>query len=332
MTTPNHPTPRAMILAAGFGTRLGELTALRPKPMLPICGAPLVRWTVLWLRAQGIREIVINLHHLGEQIEAELGDGSRLGVAIAYSHEEGMILGTGGGLRKARPLLDDGRGSPIVVVNGKILTDLALAPVLAHHHERDAEATMVLRRDVEGVWGGELAIGRDGQLATFLGHTREGSEPGPRMMFTGVHVIAPRLLDRVPPQGEQCIVRTAYRELFESGRGIDAWEHAGYWWEHSTTARYLEGLANVLEGRVALPWAESALVGVDPSATLEAGVELVQPVRIGAGARIGAGSRLGPCVEIGEGAVVDAGVRIARTSVWPGAHARVDGHDTVVAS
>lgn len=327
-------TPRAMILAAGFGTRLGELTALRPKPMLPICGAPLVRWSVLWLRAQGIREIVINLHHLGEQIAAELGDGAALGVAIAYSHEEGLILGTGGGLRQARPLLDDGHGTPIVVVNGKILTDLALAPLLARHVARDSEATMVLREDREGVWGGELALGPEGQLATFLGKRRPGvsdDQVGQRMMFTGVHVISPRLLDRVPPQGEQCIVRTAYRELFETERGIDAWVHRGYWWEHSTIERYLEGLANVLEGRLALPWAEQPLVGVDPSASLGPGVELVQPVRIGANARIGAGAKLGPCVEIGAGAQVAAGVRVERSSVWPGARVEADAVATVVA-
>ncbi|MFV8751063.1 sugar phosphate nucleotidyltransferase [Nannocystaceae bacterium ST9] len=322
--------PRAMILAAGFGTRLGELTAIRPKPMLPICGAPLVRWSVLWLRAQGIREIVINLHHLGEQIVAELGDGSSLGVAIAYSDEQGMILGTGGGLRQARPLLDDGQGTPIVVVNGKILTDLALAPLLAQHRAHDAEATMVLRRDGEGVWGGELAIDREGKLATFLGRTREGSTPTPEpMMFTGVHVIAPRFLDRVPAQGEQCIVRTAYRSLFESGPGIDAWVHEGYWWEHSTTARYLEGLANVLEGRVALPWAEAPLVGVDPSASLELGVERIGAIRIGANARIGAGAKIGPDVEIGAGASVAAGVTIERASVWPGARVDADLRDAV---
>lgn len=327
-------TPRAMILAAGFGTRLGELTALRPKPMLPICGAPLVRWSVLWLRAQGIREIVINLHHLGEQIEAELGDGAALGVAIAYSHEEGLILGTGGGLRQARPLLDDGHGTPIVVVNGKILTDLALAPLLAQHAARDSEATMVLREDREGVWGGELALGPEGKLATFLGKRRPGladAQVGPRMMFTGVHVISPRLLDRVPPQGEQCIVRTAYRALFETEQGIDAWVHRGYWWEHSTIERYLEGLANVLEGRVALPWAEQPLVGVDPSAELGPGVQLVQPVRIGANARIGAGAKLGPCVEIGAGAQVAAGVRVERSCVWPGAKVEADAVATVVA-
>lgn len=318
-----------MILAAGFGTRLGELTQRRPKPMLPVCGAPLVRWAALWLRAQGIREIVINLHHLGEQIEHELGDGSALGLAIAYSHEQGLILGTGGGLRQAKPLLDDGHDSPIVVVNGKILVDLDLRPVLDNHRRRAAEATMVLRNDAEGVWGGSLAADAHGHtLATFLGETRPDAEVGPPMMFTGIHVMQPRFIDRVPPEGEQCIVRTAYRQLFHEPRGIDVHTHAGYWWEHSTVERYLQGIANVLDGRARLDWCERPVVGVDPSATLAPGVELDARVFVGPRASIGAGTRIGPHVQIGAGARIGPGLRLERAAVWPGAtldHDLIDG-------
>ncbi|MFY0540786.1 nucleotidyltransferase family protein [Nannocystis pusilla] len=154
--------PRAMILAAGLGTRLGDLSGLRPKPMLPVCGTPLVRWVALWLRSQGVREVVVNLHHLGDQIEAELGDGSKLGMAIAYSREDGEILGTGGALRHARHLLDDGSGAPIVVVNGKILLELELDRVLATHRAAKAEATMVLRPDPEAErWGACASTRRD---------------------------------------------------------------------------------------------------------------------------------------------------------------------------
>lgn len=322
--------PRAMILAAGYGTRLGDLTAVRPKPMLPICGAPLVRWGVLWLRAQGVREIVINLHHLGQQIADELGDGSALGVAIAYTHEDGQILGTGGGLREARSLLDDGAETPIVVVNGKILTDLELAPVLAAHRARAAEATMVLRPDAEGIWGGSLAADESGQtLATFLGQTRAGAQPGPAMMFTGVHVIQPRFLDRVPREGEQCIVRTAYRELFHEDRGIDVHVQHGYWWEHSTIPRYLQGIANVLDGRAHLPWAERPLVGVDPSAIVGEGATIDAKVFIGPGATIGPRAIIGPHTQIGAGAVIAAGVHVERAAVWPGATVTRDLHDDV---
>lgn len=317
----NHPrTPRAMILAAGYGTRLRELSQARPKPMLPIGDTPLVRWSVLWLRAQGVREIVINLHHLGEQIAAELGDGSALGVAIAYSHEEGRILGTGGGLREAKQLLDDGHDTPIVVVNGKILVDLELGPVLAAHRQRRAEATMILRGDAEGIWGGTLAADpRSGTLATFLGKTRPDAQPGPAMMFTGIHVMQPSFIDRVPAEGEQCIVRTAYRQLFHEPRGIDVHTHAGYWWEHSTIERYLQGIANVLDQRARLDWAERPVVGVDPTAIVEPGAEIDARVYVGPGARIGAGAKLGPHTQIGAAAVVAPGIRVERAAVWPGA-------------
>jgi NDP-sugar pyrophosphorylase family protein len=297
--------------------------------MLPICGASLVRWAALWLRAQGIREVVINLHHLGEQIVDDLGDGSALGLAIAYSHEEGLILGTGGGLRQARSLLDDGHDSPIVVVNGKILVDLDLRPVLEAHTRRAAEATMILRPDAEGIWGGSLAADPgSGTLATFLGRSRPDAEPGPAMMFTGVHVIQPRFIDRVPPTGEQCIVRTAYRQLFDEPRGIDVYTHTGYWWEHSTPERYLQGIANVLDGHAVLPWAQAPVIGVDPSAKIAAGVELDARIFVGPGATIEAGAKLGPYVQIGAGATVAAGVCVQRAAVWPGArldHDLIDG-------
>jgi mannose-1-phosphate guanylyltransferase len=313
--------PRAMILAAGFGTRLGPLTSLRPKPMLPVCGAPLVRWAVLWLRHHGVREIVINLHHLGEQIEAELGDGRALGVAIAYSHEEGLILGTGGGVRKARPLLDDGSDEPIVVVNGKILVDLDLGAVLARHAETEAEATMVLRPDPDAERWGSFRCTADGRIARMLdlepasGPLTSAREP---LMFTGVQVLQPRFLDRIPPEGEQCIVRTAYRSLFDEGRGLYGWRTERYWWEHSTEARYLQGIFNVLDGRVALPFAPHPVVGVDPSATIHPDARVQGPVYVGASAHVEAGAVLGPYVQLGEGARVEAGARLQRCAVWDG--------------
>src|SRR5690606_37849374 len=127
----------------------------------------------------------------------------------------------------------------------------------------------------EGIWGGSLAADpRSGTLATFLGETRGDATPGPAMMFTGIHLMQPSFIDRVPVSGEQCIVRTAYRQLFNEARGIDAHTHAGYWWEHSTIERYLQGIANLLDGRAVLPWAERPVIGVDASAIIEAGVEL----------------------------------------------------------
>jgi mannose-1-phosphate guanylyltransferase len=324
---------RAMILAAGFGTRLGPLTRLRPKPMLPVCGAPLVRWSVLWLRHHGIREIVINLHHLGEQIEAELGDGRALDVSIAYSHEEGLILGTGGGLRQARGLLDDGHGSPIVVVNGKILVELELGAVLARHAKTGAEATMVLRPDPEAERWGSFRCSEDGRIVRMLdlqpaaGAIPSASEP---LMFTGVQVLTPRFLDRIPPEGEQCVVRTAYRSLFDEGKGLYGVRTERYWWEHSTQERYLQGIFNVLDGRVDLPHAPHPVIGIHPSATIDPSATVHGPVFIGADATVSAGAEVGPHVQLGAGVRVEPGARLRRCAVWDGAVVTGEHADTVI--
>ncbi len=308
-----------MILAAGLGTRLGALTSLRPKPMLQLCGTPLVRWVALWLRSQGIREIVVNLHHLGDQIEAELGDGSELGVSIAYSREAPEILGTGGGVRRARSLLDDGKGTPIVLVNGKILLDLDLGAVLDQHRANGAEATMVLRRDPRAEKWGSLRLNERSEVVGFLGLARPGEVLGDPLMFTGVQVIDPRFLDRIPAEGAPCIVRTAYRQLFESGRGYYGYVSDGYWWEHSNIDRYLAGLHNILDGRAQLSYAARPLSGVDPSARIHPSAKLREPVWIGRDVDVGAAAEVGPYVELGDNVRVDAGVSIRDLIAWKGA-------------
>jgi MurNAc alpha-1-phosphate uridylyltransferase len=126
---------RAMLLAAGRGERMGALTATTPKPLLELAGRPLIEHHVSRLRAAGITEVVINVSYLGEQIEAHLGDGLRFGISIRYSREPGAPLETGGGIKRALPLLGP---APFMVVNSDVWTDfdyrlLPAAPAgLAH--------------------------------------------------------------------------------------------------------------------------------------------------------------------------------------------------------
>ncbi len=110
---------KAMILAAGRGERLRPLTDSLPKPLVEVRGEPLLAHQLRWLAAAGIRDVVINVHHLGERIVDAMGDGSACGVRIRYS-EETELLETGGGVVKALPLLGD---APFVVLNGDIFTD-----------------------------------------------------------------------------------------------------------------------------------------------------------------------------------------------------------------
>lgn len=319
-----------MILAAGFGSRLGSLSDQRPKPMLPVGNTPLIGWAVRWLRHHGVQEIVINLHHKGELIEAELGDGSALGVRISYSREA-EILGTGGGLRQARPLLDDGSGAPIVVLNGKLLFELDLAELLTFHRQQQAEATLVLRHDAEQIWGAGFGLDNAGKVVRFLDRDRPGTAvTRPDFMFTGIHVLSPTFFDRIPQHGAPCVIRTAYRDLFQTGGELFGFEHSGYWWEHSTVERYLKGVAKVLDGRIALPFADGPLRGVDPTADVHTSARVDERAWIGPRARVDADVVIGPHVQIGADAHVLAHASLQRCVVWPGVTVSGSHRDAVL--
>jgi NDP-sugar pyrophosphorylase family protein len=132
---------RAMVLAAGLGTRLGPLTEERPKPLLPLLDLLLLHFPLLLLRQAGIREVTVNLHHLGDQIRARMGDGADLGLSVRYSEEKPRLLGTGGGIKRARERLE---GGTFVVLNGDTLVDVDLPAVIAEHARSGAVATMLL--------------------------------------------------------------------------------------------------------------------------------------------------------------------------------------------
>src|ERR1043165_719439 len=132
---------RAMILAAGYGTRLWPLTEDRTKPAIPIMGRPLVGYVAEYLGQYGFQDVVVNLHHQPHSVRAALGDGSRFGVRLEYI-EEPVILGTSGALDNARHLLE---GDTFVVINDKIITDIDLGEALATHRRTNALATLVLR-------------------------------------------------------------------------------------------------------------------------------------------------------------------------------------------
>jgi NDP-sugar pyrophosphorylase family protein len=310
---------RAMILAAGLGTRLGSLSDERPKPLLPVCDIPLIRYSMALLAGHGIEDIVVNLHHRGQQIADELKDGSRLGVKLTYSRED-TLLGTGGGIRHALDLLGD---EPFVVINGKIIIDLDVTGLLARHRESGAQATLVVRADPEAErWGAIDAPEDGGRIRGLLG---KGA-----FMFTGVQVVDPALIARLPDDDtERCIIRQGYQPWLAEDVAIDAYVAGGYFMEHSTPERYLRGNLNVLNGQAALKHPPGVLVGVDPSAEVHAEAQLVSPVRIGPGARIGAYAIVGPDVVVGAYASVAAGMRVQRTVIWPRSHMREDADGAI---
>src|SRR6476659_10650736 len=146
---------KAMILAAGLVTLLRPLTNTIPKPLLPIAGTPLIVWNLLLLNRHGFQDVIINLHHLGPMIEQAVGNGSKYGLRIYYSHEP-VILGTGGVIKQAEPHFS---GEPVLVLNGDTLVELDLGALRDFHLRRQAAATLVLREDADAVHWGLVEVG-----------------------------------------------------------------------------------------------------------------------------------------------------------------------------
>lgn len=185
---------KAMILAAGRGERLRPLTERIPKPLLPIAGEALIVHQIRWLHRAGITEIVVNLHHLGEQIEERVGGGRDLGVNVHYSREA-TLLDTGGGVKAALPMLGP---APFLLLNGDIWTNypfrqltelepcvghLVLTPKPAHRETAD--------------------------FALVDGRVRRNGNSYDDLVFTGIAVLNPALFADAP-EGPFNIARTLY--------------------------------------------------------------------------------------------------------------------------
>lgn len=309
---------QVMILAAGRSTRLGSLGQALPKPLLPICGYPAIRYGIELCRRAGLADIVVNLHHHGDKIGQTLGDGSQLGVRLRYSHEE-ELLGTGGGIWKARYMFAPG---PVLVMNGKVAADVDLAAVLAAHRAAGPEtvATMVLREDPNPELWAPIGIDSTGRVLSIRGKRSHLTAAGgilPRM-FTGIHVVEQRLLDRLP-QGLSDVIGDAYVPALVDGDRIASITVPGYFAEHSTPERYLAGNIDLLQNPSFLPNPPGPLVGIDEQAHVDRTAHVRFPSRIAGGAVIEAGAVVGPDVVVCGGGRVAAGAQISRAVVWPGA-------------
>lgn len=238
---------RAMILAAGFGTRLRPLTNATPKPLLPVGGTPLIVWNLLLLRRYGIREVIINLHHLGSMIENELGNGHALGMRISYSPEP-SILGTGGGIKQAEDFF---KGEPFLVVNGDTLFELDLGNLVRFHEQHHPLATMVVREDPEAEKWGVLELDEGQRVVRINGRGRDYKGSTTARMFAGIHVLHPRLLATVPMAKESSIIE-AYTYEIARGEQVLGYHFNGYWSDVGTPARYAETQRAIDEGIVNL--------------------------------------------------------------------------------
>ena len=185
---------KAMILAAGEGTRLRPLTAEQPKPMLPVAGIPTLEWIVRWLRAYDVREIAMNLSWLPETVERYFGDGSRWDVSLRYSIED-RILGTAGGVKRLESFFD----SAFVLVYGDVLTDFDLEALIRFHRSRPPgpKVTLSLTRVPNPTECGIVGIDEAGRITRFV-EKPPAEEVFSDLANAGVLIMEPEILASIP--------------------------------------------------------------------------------------------------------------------------------------
>jgi NDP-sugar pyrophosphorylase family protein len=235
MTMAEMKTKDAFLLAAGFGVRLKPITITTPKPLLTLGRGLLIDHQLMYLKKNGIKDVVINLHHLGDKIKSHVGDGARFGLAVRYS-EEPEILGTGGGMAKAAKIIDR---TPFIALNCDAIMVQDFTPVIRRHVEKEASATMVIRKAPPGEDFTGIDIDRDGNI-TAIG--RGG------YVFTGLQIIDQGMLDALPPSGPSCIVADGYKKLLKDGLHISSYIYDGYWNDIGTKERYEKVLKDIETG------------------------------------------------------------------------------------
>lgn len=211
---------KALVLAAGKGTRLQDLTRNRPKPMLPVQGRPLLEWIVYWLRSHGITEIAMNLHHCPEVITEHFGDGRAFDVTLTYSYEP-TLLGTAGAAKRLARFLDE----PFVVAYGDVFTNLNLTRLVTAHQQhrrsnsRDTLATLALYQVPNPTECGLVEQDSSGRITRFV------EKPPPDQVFTdlanaGVMVCESEILRFIPEGTSFDFGREVFPTALAAGKAL----------------------------------------------------------------------------------------------------------------
>ena len=281
---------KAMVLAAGLGTRLRPLSLEIPKPVIPVLGRPLCGHAIAFLRESGAESFLLNLHHGAETVREKVTAWAAGRFPVEFAHEP-EILGTGGGIGNAREFL---RGGTFVTANSDAVARFPLRDALARHRAAGALATLVLFPDRWKRYT-PVRVREDGRIAGIGAAAPAGAFEG---FYTGYLIAEPELLERIPRERPSCIVRDTLVPLIAAGAPISAFMTEGGFLDFGTPSDYLAGTLALLSERER---------GNGPRA-------YVHPR-----ASIGKGAILAPDAVVEEGASVGDGAVVRRAILWPGA-------------
>ncbi|MCR4401214.1 MAG: NDP-sugar synthase [Firmicutes bacterium] len=309
---------KAMVMAAGVGSRLEPLTVNVPKPMVPVVTRPAMEHILALLRRHGVREVVANLWHLPESIEAYFGNGAAFGVSLRYSREE-ELRGTAGGVLAAKSLLWSGAGEgTFLLVAGDALTCADLSRLVEFHREKKALVTIGLKPVRDPSRFGVVVADDDGRVLEFQEKPKRG-EARSNLANTMIYVFEPEIFDHIPTEGAPDFGKDVFPRLVREGASFYGLVLDEYWCDIGTLSHYRLAHRDILAGavHVDIPGREvSPGVWIGEGAEVHRAATLLAPVLIGRGAKVGPGVQVGPYSVIGDNCVVDEGARIYQSVVW----------------
>ena len=328
---------KAMILAAGKGTRVRPITHTIPKPMIPILQKPVMEFLLELLREHGFTEIMVNVSHLAEEIENYFRDGQRFGVEIAYSFEGriedgeliGDAVGSAGGLKKIQsfqPFFDD----TFVVLCGDALIDLDLTEAVRRHKAKGAMASLITKRvprDQVSSYG-VVVTDADGRVRSFQ-EKPAIDEAASDMINTGIYIFEPEVLDYVPAGVPFDIGSDLFPRLVADGAPFYALPMEFEWVDIGKVPDYWQAIRSVLQGdvrQVQIPGKEvrpGIYTGLNVAANWDK-IHVEGPIYVGGMSRIEDGATIigpamiGPSCHICEGATIDNSIIFDYSRIGPG--------------
>ncbi|HEY6551592.1 MAG TPA: NDP-sugar synthase [Solirubrobacterales bacterium] len=320
---------RAMILAAGLGTRLRPITYAMPKPMVPVLNRPVMEHIVRLLAGHGFGKAIANLHWFPETIEGHFGDGSDFGLELSYSREE-QLLGTAGGVCNAASFLAE----TFLVVAGDALTDIDFGAMREFHESHDGIATLATKRVSETDQYGVVIAGKDGRIQGFQ-EKPDPAEALSDLANTCIYMFDSDVFDFFPEPGTSEAAKPddaaefadwamdIFPALLKNDVPFYSHEIDAYWNDIGNLDELRQGNLDALHGAVRVdPGVPEIAAGVRSASPLE-GAEVEGPALIGAGVELGDGVRIqGPAIvgdgcRIGDGAWLRDSILLAGTELAP---------------
>jgi len=329
---------KAMVLAAGLGTRLRPLTDLISKPMAPIVNKPVMEHIIELLAEHEFSEIVCNLHWYPEAIKDYFGDGSKWNVNITYSYEP-ELLGTAGGVKKVESFFE---GQTFLILSGDALTDINLTELMNFHKKKEGICTLALTEVDDPSQYGVVITDNDNKITGFQEKPLMG-EAKSYMANSGIYVFEPQIFSHIPHASFYDFGRDLYPKLLAEAIPYYGYKHDRYWNDVGSLGQYQQGNFDALEGKVKLKIPGKQInegIWLGKNCKIEEEVVMIPPIVIGNNCTIKKGAKLYGPIIVGDNTIIDERAIMYRGIKWGSGYIGKDasligaiiGYDTKIKS